>query len=53
MAKDFIIFLKYFYQSSFFIPFSLAIISLLVFVVVVIIRIATPRFKIESLTKLG
>jgi NADH:ubiquinone oxidoreductase subunit H len=25
----------------------------LVFVVVVIIRIATPRFKIESLTKLG
>lgn len=32
---------------------SLCVKSFIIFVIVVVIRVATPRFKIESLTKIG
>ena len=49
----FLYLLKFFQQSRFYSSFLLALASLFIFLIVVLVRIATPRFKIESLTKLG
>jgi hypothetical protein len=46
-------FLYYIKQSRFYNLIWTCIISFIIFLFVVLIRIATPRFKLESLSKLG
>lgn len=43
----------YLYQVNFFNFLILCIFSFLIFIIVVLVRITTPRFKFESLSKLG
>jgi len=44
---------SFFKQTKFFNMLWLCLISFLIFIFIVLVRIVTPRFKIETLSKLG